>query len=112
MSWVNVIWSMVVSACLTLAAMHLLVWCKKRTAWVNAAFALAALAVAGVAACELWMMRAETAWEFGLALRWLHVPAWVLVVSLVGWFRAGLLADRATVARLGGLRRAHAVAHP
>jgi hypothetical protein len=42
MSWVTIIWSMTASACLTLAAVHLLVWCTKHTAWANAAFALAA----------------------------------------------------------------------
>jgi PAS domain S-box-containing protein len=82
------------SACLTLAAIHLLVWCRNRTAWANAAFALAALAVAGLAACELWMMRSDTVGEFGIALRWLHVPAWVLVVSLVGFVRVYLRAGR------------------
>ena len=29
MSWITVIWSMVASACLTLAAMHLFIWFKK-----------------------------------------------------------------------------------
>ena len=40
MSWITVIWSMVASACLTLAAMHLLIWFKKRTAWANLLFSL------------------------------------------------------------------------
>ncbi len=38
MSWVTIIWSMIASACLTLAAMHLLVWLKKRTEWTNLLF--------------------------------------------------------------------------
>jgi len=33
MNWVAIVWSMSASACLTLAALHLLVWCKQRTAW-------------------------------------------------------------------------------
>ena len=94
MSWVTVIWSMTASACLTLAAIHLLVWCRNRTAWANAAFAFAALAVAGTAAGELWMMRSETVGELGIALRWLHVPAWVLIVSLVGFMRVYLRAGQ------------------
>ena len=85
MSWVTIIWSMAASASLTLAAMHLLVWCRKRAAWVNLLFALTAIATAGVAACELWMMHSETPREFGTALRWLHVPGWLVVVSLVGF---------------------------
>ena len=94
MSWVTIIWSMIASACLTLAVMHLLVWCRNRAAWANAAFALTALAMAGVVAGELWMMRAETVGEFGLALRWFHVPGWLLIVSLVGFVRVYLRAGR------------------
>jgi ligand-binding sensor domain-containing protein len=41
MSWVTIIWSMVASACLTLAAVHLLVWCRNRRTWANLALALA-----------------------------------------------------------------------
>jgi len=46
MSWVTIIWSMVACACLTLAAMNLLVWVKKRKAWVNLLFSLAAASTA------------------------------------------------------------------
>jgi two-component system sensor kinase FixL len=51
MSWVTVIWSMVASACLTLAAVNLLVWCKKRTAWANLLFSSTAVAAAAMAFC-------------------------------------------------------------
>jgi PAS domain S-box-containing protein len=94
MSWVTIIWSMVAAACLTLAAMHLRIWGKKRTAWANLLFAVTAVATAAVAGCELWMMRAETAREFGAALRWGHVPFWVLVLALVAFVRLYLRAGR------------------
>ena len=94
MSWVTMIWSMVASACLTLAAVNLLVWCKKRTEWANLLFSLTAVGTAGMAFCELWMMRAQTPEEFGTALRWLHVPAWALLVALVGLVRVYLRAGR------------------
>ncbi len=42
MSWLTTIWSMIASACLTLAVMHLLVWRKRRTAGANLALGLAA----------------------------------------------------------------------
>ena len=111
MSWVTVIWSMVASACLTLAAMHLLVWCKKRTAWANLLFSLTAAATAALAGCELWMMRAETPGQFGTALRWVHVPAFG-ADRRAGWFRADLSAGRAAVARLDDLRGAGVLADP
>ena len=94
MSWVTVIWAMVAGACLTLGGMHFLVWCRNRTMWASLLFTATAVATAGVAACELWMMRAESTREFGVALRWLHVPAWVLIVSLVGFVRVYLRAGR------------------
>jgi len=94
MSWITVIWSMVASACLTLAAIHLLIWLKRRTAWANLFFSLTATATAGLAVCELWMMRAETTGEFGKALRWLHVPGWVVIVALVLFVRLYLRAGR------------------
>ena len=94
MSWVTIVWSMAASACLTLAAMHLLVWSRRRTAWANLLFAVSAAGTAAYAGCELWMMRAQTPGEFGLALRWAHVPGWVTVVSLVAFARVYLRAGR------------------
>jgi PAS domain S-box-containing protein len=94
MSWVIVIWSMAASACLTLAGVHLLVWCMKRKAWASLLFSLTATATAVLAGCELWMARAETPEEFGTAVRWLHVPTWVLILALVGFVRLYLRAGR------------------
>jgi len=53
MSWVTIIWVALASACLTLAAMHLLVWYRKRTAWASLLFALTSVATAALASCEL-----------------------------------------------------------
>jgi len=94
MSWVTVIWSMTASACLTLAAIHFLVWCHRRTVWADLLFTLTSVAVAVFAIIELRMMQAETPEEFGTALRWLHVPTWVIVLSLVGFVRLHLRAGR------------------
>jgi two-component system, LuxR family, sensor kinase FixL len=94
MSWVTIIWAMIASACLTLALVHLLVWWRRREALANLLFALTAVATAIYGGCELWMMRAETTGAFGLAARWTHVPAWVLIVSLVGFVRLYLRAGR------------------
>ena len=105
MSWVTIVWSMVASACLTLAAMHLLIWARRRSAWAHLLFSLSAAGTAAYAACELQMMRAETPAEFGLALRWAHVPVWVTIVSLVAFARLYLRAGRLWLAwTVGGLR--------
>lgn len=94
MSWVTVIWSMIASACLTLAAMNLVVWVKKRTTWDNLLFSLTAASTAVYAGCELWMMRAETPVQFSTVLRWCHVPVWAIIVTLVGFVRLHMRAGR------------------
>src|SRR5271165_1062837 len=94
MPWVTILWSMVASACLTLAAIHLLIWSMNRAAWANLLFSLSALATAALAGCEYWMMRAETPAEYATALRWLHVPIWAIFVTTVGFVLVQLRAGR------------------
>src|SRR6266567_2940674 len=94
MNWVTIIWAIGAGACLTLALMHLVVWWKDRTARANLVFSVMAIAVATFAALELALMRAETPEQFGMAVRWMHVPAWVIIASLVGFVRLYLKAGR------------------
>ena len=98
MNLVAIIWPMAASACLTLAAMTFLVWIQKRTQWAYLLFSLAAAGTAGLAFCELWIMRAESVTEAGMALRWGHLPYWVVIVSLVGFVRLYLRAGRTWLA--------------
>ena len=81
-------------ACMTLALIHLVVWWKDRTARVNLVFSVMAIAVAAFAAIELAMMRAETPQQLGIAVRWVHVPVWVITVSLVIFVRLYLKSGR------------------
>jgi two-component system, LuxR family, sensor kinase FixL len=74
MSWVTVIWSMVASACLTLAVLHLLVWFKRRAARSSLFFSMTAVATDAMAGNALWIMRPATTGEFGMMLQWTHVP--------------------------------------
>jgi len=95
MSWVTVVWSMIAAACLTLALVHGLVWWWRRAAWANALFALTAVFTGGlrghgaVPDAVRRRRRSNSAWSCG----WLHVPVWLLMLSLVGfvrlYFRAG-----------------------
>src|SRR5438034_1549994 len=94
MRWVVVIWSMGSGACVVLALMHIAVWWKDRAARANLVFSVMAIAVATLAALELALMRAQTPEQFGTVVRWLHVPAWVIVASLVGFVRLYLRAGR------------------
>jgi len=105
MSLVTIIWSMIGSACLTLAAISFLTWCRNREAWANLFFSLLGTGTAAFAFCELGMMRAGTPAEFGTVLKWGHVPTWLILVSLVGFSRFYLKAGRTWLAWLAcGLR--------
>src|SRR5215467_13237660 len=94
MSWVTVIWSIGAGACLTLAFLQFIVWWKDRTARAHLVFSIGAVAVAVFAAMEFALMRAETPEQFGTLTRWIHVPAWVLIVSIVAFVRLYLNAGR------------------
>ena len=110
MSWVTVLWSMIASACLTLALVHGLVWWRHREAWANLLFALTAVATSLLAAGEVWMMRAETppaVWP-GRAL---DSSTRLGAHRVAGRVRPALSARRATMARLDGLWPADTVGH-
>jgi hypothetical protein len=94
MSWVTIIWSMAASACFTMAALNLVVWWKQRTVWANLLFCMTAVGVGVFAYFELAMMRAQSPADFATALRWGHVPLWLITVSLVWFMRSYLHAGR------------------
>jgi len=94
MNWVTILWAMIASACLTLALMHLLVWLHKRTAWANLLFSLSAAATSAMTGCELWMMRTQTPAQFATAVRWIHVPIWVIILTLTGYVLVQMRAGR------------------
>src|SRR6516165_10705567 len=98
MSWITVIWSMGAGACLALAFLQFVVWWKDRTALANLVFSVGAVAVSVFAALEFALMRAETAEQFATVTRWIHVPAWVLIVSIVAFVRLYLNAGRRLLA--------------
>src|SRR6059036_1121978 len=105
MSWITIVWSMNAAACLTLAGIYLLVWCKQRQDWAHLLFSCTAVAAAAIAAFELAMMHAQTVGRYEALLRWIHVPVWVLVVSFVGFVRLYLRAGRPWLAwSICGLR--------
>ncbi len=85
MSWVTVTWSMAAAVSFTLAGVHLLVWLRDREAVANLLFAVSAVAAAAVAMLELALMRAQTPAEFGIILRWLHIPVATVAIAIV-WF--------------------------
>ena len=94
MSWVTVIWSMIASACLTLAAIYALVWYKNRRSWAHLFFAATAAATAVFTFDELWLLRAGTPGELLTALKWGHLALLFWLVSIVWFIRLYLGAGR------------------
>ncbi len=85
---------MVASACLTLALMHLLIWLKRRQARASLWFFVSATGTCLLALDELWMMQSQTIAGYTLAIRWLHPPAFLVIVGLVCFVRVYLRAGR------------------
>lgn len=85
---------MIASACLTLALTHLLIWLKQRKAWGSLLFFLSATSTSLLAWNELWLMRSQTIEQYGLAVRWLHAPTFLMMASLVGFVRVYLRVGR------------------
>src|SRR6266542_479903 len=98
MSWITVAWSMNAAACLTLAGIYFVVWCKQRENSVHLLFSCIAMAAAAIAAFELRLIYVNTPEAYGVILRWRQVPVWMLVVSLVGFTRIYLRAGRSWLA--------------
>jgi PAS domain S-box-containing protein len=94
MSWITVLWSMNAAACLTLAAIYFVVWCKQRGSWMYLAFSCSAVAGAALTAFELTQLRAHTVEQYSAVLRWTQFPVWTLVVSLVIFVRLYFHAGR------------------
>jgi len=84
MSWVTAIWAALMVAYAAIAFPHLLMAIFLRRA-VDLFFALAVASVIAIAALELTMMHSRSVEQFATALRWTHLPVFVLVVAIVGF---------------------------
>ena len=94
-NWVEIVWTMMAAASLTLGFVHLLVWFKQRSRYASLAFFVLATSVAAFSASELSMMGAQTPAAYASALRWAHVPICVIALSIIAFvhfhFGAGRL---------------------
>ena len=85
MDWVTIFWSMSAAVSLTLGVIQLVVWLRDRNAWSNLLFFVSALAIAGIAAWEIALMRTDSIERFAMMIRWGHVLLFALVASMVGF---------------------------
>src|SRR4051812_44101278 len=86
MSWTTVVWSILIGGCAAMALPHLLLGIRERSG-AHLFFVLATIAVIGTAVGELFMMRADSVSHFVSAVRWLQLPVFLVVVSIVGFVR-------------------------
>src|SRR5438046_8903131 len=94
MSWITIVWSMNAGACLVLAGVCFVVWCKQRESWPHLLFSCSAVAAGVIALSELTMLHANTVGQYTALVRWIHVPLWVLRLSFVAFVRLYLRAGR------------------
>jgi two-component system, LuxR family, sensor kinase FixL len=95
MSLITILWSMAAAAALTLSLVHAMVWISDRRAVANLMFSVVAVALACMAPLELRLMNAHTPQEYGVWLRWLHVPIFFAITGTVLFVRLYLGTGRA-----------------
>lgn len=98
MSWMTVLWSMLASASLTFALLHLFVWAQGIQTRANLSFAFAAASASVLTVMELTAMRSASIEQMALLLRWAHLPILVLWVAILYFVRFYLDTGRAWLA--------------
>jgi PAS domain S-box-containing protein len=105
MNWIDIAWTMMASASLTLALFHLVVWHRQRSEYAYLVFCVLAVSVAGLAAFELVVVRAQTPAEYLQGARLAQVPVVLIVLSIIAFVRLYFGAGRMWLAcAAGGLR--------
>ena len=90
----TMVWSMIASACFTLAAIYGLVWWFYRSRRDRLAYVSMASATGAMALLEIALMTAPTPEAFTFALRWHHVPVWMNFLAIIAFVRLHLGAGR------------------
>jgi len=85
MTWMTVVWPMIIAACLTLALINLRIAMGDVRRLPHLFFVISALAVAAVTALELAVLRAETVDEVNRWLRWSSIPVALMVCGATGF---------------------------
>ena len=81
MSLVTTLWSMEAAAALTLAVLYGVVWSIDRRNFANLTVCFVAVAVAGLARCEVGMMHAVSPVEYGEWVRLAYLPVSVVLIG-------------------------------
>ena len=92
---VPILWSLIAGACFGVGIVHFATWLRHRARHASLALSFMSVSVVCLAVLELAMMRASSPDEYVTIQRWMHVPLFTTVVSMVvfvrAYFRAGRL---------------------
>jgi len=87
MNWMNLIWPMVIGACVTLALINLRIALTDGRRAPHFFFFFSALAVAAICGMELALMQTDDLGHYQAVLRWAAVPIGIMVASVTGFVR-------------------------
>jgi len=98
LSWTTIIWSMMVSTCLTLISLHLFIWFRQPRQWAHLSFSMFAAAVVVVTIMEFIAMHAATVEQMSAMLRWAHLPILIFFMAIACFVRCFFVAGRLSLA--------------
>ncbi|MBK1716956.1 ATP-binding protein [Thiocystis violacea] len=84
MRWITMLYGATATIASTLAGIYLAAWVMQRDNGAYLMFVLLAASIVGVVGTEFWMLHTRTLEEYGLAMRWWHVPTWSGICAIVG----------------------------
>ena len=100
MGWTFFIWGICAGLSLAVASIHLFAWIKSPRAKESLVFSITAFSATALSLGEVTLIHAQSAVAYGEILRWMHVPAGIIVVSLVWFIRLYLKTGRIWLAWL------------
>jgi len=86
MSWVTIIWSLLIGACVAIALPQLLIWIRQRGI-VHLLFIIFTASIVATLSGELVLMRASSVEQFARVLQWRYLAIFVGFVAIVGFVR-------------------------
>jgi PAS domain S-box-containing protein len=86
-NWIEIAWSMMAAASLTVGIVHGVVWSKQRSDLARLAFFALACSVAVFSGFELAIVSSQTSAELAMRVRWAHVPITAIVILMVVFVR-------------------------
>ena len=98
MTWIELAWTVMASASLTLAGIHLFAWFRNRSQHAHLWFFALAASVPLFSVFEILAIEAKTPADYAFASRWAQVPLFLIITAFVGFVRTYLDAGRAWLA--------------